>query len=96
MEAHILMAMLFPFLCACIEQPYFTCHNDDQCYNYDLDPGRCLQSPQGSFCATPDRSCTSGWRWDWTARGDLSQACIAPSVPLDAGADADERLMTNG
>ena len=82
----------FLFLCSltsgCRDVPGLQCKEDWECHDWDLNPGRCLPSSRGLFCALPDKRCTSGWRWTVTADELFSSMCVDPTLPLDGGADA--------
>jgi len=84
------MGMLLALCSSCGDDrpPYAKCIDDGECVTFDRRDGRCLNSPYGPFCAFPDKSCPTMWRWDLLAHPSFVNQCVDPSVPLDAGADA--------
>jgi hypothetical protein len=98
MVRRLLFALMLLPTAACPEHPYNHCSVELEryCHDYDLNPGRCLMSSMGYFCAFPDKRCPSGWRWAAIARGDLANTCVDQSVPLDAGIDASMDQLVSG
>ena len=95
MKIQVLGLVLLPLATGCAELPWGYCKEDWECHDFDNNPGRCLPSPDGMFCALPDKSCATGWRWKRDARDPYRSMCVDPSVPLDGGMDADGDQSTS-
>lgn len=64
---------------ACGEEPIY-CSIDRQCSGDTFPGARCVfDGDTGKFCARPDASCASGFRWSNFARRDLADECVDPS-----------------
>jgi Tol biopolymer transport system component len=66
-------------LAACTKKNYFECEASADCDF--LTGGTCIQNPAtgNSWCAAPDATCPSGYRWDATAVGDnVASTCTPP------------------
>jgi len=75
-------------LSACWELPRVKCLDDSRCIDAELNRGRCLNTSVGPYCAYPDTSCPTQWRWWDGADTTLRNECVAPSIPLDASVDS--------
>ena len=88
MKQSLVLVMLCALLTSCSDTyPYYKCLRDEECVDFDLRHGRCLNSQFGPFCAYADMSCSTMWRWDQAAYPGLKNECILPAVPLDAAVD---------
>lgn len=60
--------------------------------------GTCLAAPISRllYCAEPTPGCPTGLRWADSAGDELSGACVAPDVPVDAGVTVDAAAASAG
>jgi hypothetical protein len=80
---------------ACVDRsPYAKCIDSGECITFDRRDGRCLNSMYGPFCAFPDNSCPTMWRWDSVAYPTFVNQCVDPSVTLDAAIDPPADMST--
>lgn len=69
-------------LAGCTKKNYFECEASADCDF--LTGGMCIQNPATgtSWCAAPDTTCPSGYRWDATAVGDdVASTCTPTTGP---------------
>jgi hypothetical protein len=81
------VAALLTLVAACPNSRLF-CATDHNCLgDPPHDHDRCFFNGRtGSYCALPDSTCPSLYRWDIFA-GSLSGSCVDPAVIPDAGVD---------
>jgi len=61
--------------------PTAYCTYDSFCLSNVHPGGRCLfDGDSGKYCAFPDSSCPSGYRWNEFARRSIAELCIDPVV----------------
>ena len=64
------------------------CNNDHSCMHPGEPGWRCLfDGDTGAYCARPDTSCPSGYRWGSVSQPKIADQCLDPSLaPVDGGA----------
>jgi hypothetical protein len=85
---HRLVAISFVLLAGCPNRQNVPCSEDRHC---DLSSGgACLAGPStSSWCAYPDSSCPSGFRYsDFDVGDGVGGTCVDDEGPKDAGIDA--------
>ncbi len=76
---------------ACAQSGVFPCTMDPQCQKGGVQ-GQCQQG----YCAFPDTTCSSGFKWDTTAGNNLSGQCVPPKTTVDSGTMPDLGTGSDG
>lgn len=99
MRRLVLFALLLAgcdFLYTVVYEPYF-CVNDSPCNDKDHHGRICVYDGKtGRYCADPDSSCPSGYRFGSKLANIHSSECVDPqNVPGDGGSDGPDAAVCN-
>ena len=80
----LILSLLSLAIAGCRQEPPFVveCAINRHCQNFTRDPAwRCFfDGDTGGYCARPDASCPSGFRWAPFAPPNLADQCIDPAL----------------